>query len=136
MLDEHGLGHQRIKPHCPEENGLIERSNRTLCEALEGEELTDLWQARDVVARIVRWYNQRRPHGDLRPTEGGDPLVPAEVYAGGRTIEIPRWQSWARAAQAKLEELLNAACGHSGPKFRRPPADESGALIAAPGTPG
>ena len=37
VLDEHGLGHQRIKPHCPEENGLMERSNRTLREALEGD---------------------------------------------------------------------------------------------------
>ena len=30
VLKENGLGHHRIKPHCPEENGLIERSNRTL----------------------------------------------------------------------------------------------------------
>ena len=37
VLDEHGLGHQRIKPHCPEENGIIERSNRTLREALDGD---------------------------------------------------------------------------------------------------
>ena len=41
VLKENGLGHHRIKPHCPEENGLMERSNRTLREALEGEELTD-----------------------------------------------------------------------------------------------
>jgi hypothetical protein len=45
VLDEHHLGHQRIKPHCPEENGIIERSNRTLREALDGAELTDLYQA-------------------------------------------------------------------------------------------
>ena len=51
------LGHQRIKPHCPEENGIIERSNRTLREALDGQELTDLLQARDVIAGIIRWYN-------------------------------------------------------------------------------
>jgi transposase InsO family protein len=72
VLDEHQLGHQRIKPHCPEENGIIERSNRTLREALDGEELTDLLQARDVIARIVRWYNERRLHsalGYLRPID-------------------------------------------------------------------
>src|SRR4029078_83745 len=34
VLDEHGLGHRRIKPHCPEENGIIERSNRAPREAL------------------------------------------------------------------------------------------------------
>lgn len=84
VLDEHGLGHQRIKPHCPEENGIIERSNRTLREALEGEELTNLWQARDVLARIIGWYNSERLHsalGYLRPIDyyRGDPAELHEV---------------------------------------------------------
>ena len=80
VLDEHHLGHQRIKPHCPEENGIIERSNRTLREALDGEELMDLLQARDVIARIVKWYNEERLHsaiGYLRPIDyyRGDPAT-------------------------------------------------------------
>ena len=80
VLDEHRLGHQRIKPHCPEENGIIERSNRTLREALDGEELTDLLQARGVIAGIVRWYNEDRLHsalGYLRPIDyyRGDPAA-------------------------------------------------------------
>jgi hypothetical protein len=36
VLTENGLGHHRIHPHCPEENGLMERANRTLREGLEG----------------------------------------------------------------------------------------------------
>ena len=80
VLDEHHLGHQRIKPHCPEENGIIERSNRTLREALDGEELTDLLQARDVIAGIIQWYNEDRLHsalGYLRPIDyyRGDPAA-------------------------------------------------------------
>lgn len=80
VLDEHGLGHQRIKPHCPEENGIMERSNRTLREALDGEELTDLLQAQDVIARIIAWYNTERLHsalGYLRPIDyyRGDPAA-------------------------------------------------------------
>ena len=80
VLDEHQLGHQRIKPHCPEENGIIERSNRTLREALDDAELTDLLQARDVIAGIVRWYNDERLHsalGYLRPIDyyRGDPVA-------------------------------------------------------------
>jgi transposase InsO family protein len=80
VLDEHGLHHNRIQPHCPEENGVVERSNRTLREALEGEELTDLLQARGVIARIIEWYNTERLHsalGYLRPMDyyRGDPAA-------------------------------------------------------------
>ena len=78
VLGEHGLSHQKIKPHCPEENGIMERANRTIREALEGEELTSLYQACDVLARIIRWYNEERLHralGYLRPIDyyRGDP---------------------------------------------------------------
>jgi putative transposase len=80
VLAEHGLSHHRIKPHCPEENGLVERANRTFREALEGEELTNLLQAQDVLARVVRWYNEERLHsalGFLRPVDyyRGEPGV-------------------------------------------------------------
>lgn len=72
VLDEHELSHKRIKPHCPEENGLMERANRTIGEALEGGELTDYLQARKVIARVIRWYNEERLHsalGFLRPVD-------------------------------------------------------------------
>jgi putative transposase len=72
VLQEHGLGHHRITPHCPEENGVIERSFRTLREALEGEELTNLLEAQRILARIVQWYNTERLHsalGYLRPVD-------------------------------------------------------------------
>ena len=72
VLDEHGLSHNKIQPHCPEENGIIERANRTFREALDGEELTDLYQARDVMKRIIDWYNHERLHralGYLRPID-------------------------------------------------------------------
>ena len=58
----------------------MERAYRTFREALEGEELTDLLQARDVLARLVRWYNDERLHsalGFLRPLDyyRGEPAV-------------------------------------------------------------
>lgn len=65
VLKEHGLGHHRITPHCPEENGVIERSMRTLREALEGEELPNLVEAQRKLARVVRWYNEERLHSAL-----------------------------------------------------------------------
>lgn len=99
VLDEHGLGHQRIKPHCPEENGIVERSNRTLREALEGEDLTDLLQARDVLERIVRWYNSERLHsalGYLRPLDyyRGNPSVLDEERRRKRAAARHRRREW------------------------------------------
>lgn len=78
VLRENHLSHHRIKPHCPEENGLIERAYRTFREALDGEELQNLLQARDIVNKVVRWYNEERLHsalGYLRPADyyRGDP---------------------------------------------------------------
>jgi transposase InsO family protein len=86
VLDEHELSHRRIKPHCPEENGLMERANRTLGEAMESEEMTDYLQAVKVIERLIRWYNEERLHsalGFLRPVDyyRGDP---EELYAERR----------------------------------------------------
>ena len=76
VLQENGLGHHRIRPHCPEENGLMERANRTFREGLEGEELTDLLTAEHVIARLVRRYNEERLHSALGY------LPPREFYRG------------------------------------------------------
>jgi putative transposase len=72
VLKENELTHQTIRPHCPEENGLIERSNRTIREALDGEELTDRLAAERILERIIRRYNEERLHsalGYLRPVD-------------------------------------------------------------------
>lgn len=78
VLDEHGLSHRRITPHCPEENGIIERAHRTFGEALDGEELTDFLQAERIIDKMIRWYSHERLHsalGFLRPVDyyRGDP---------------------------------------------------------------
>ena len=78
VLEHYGLTHVKIRPHCPEENGIMERSNRTVREALEGEELTSRYQAEEAIGRIIRWYNEERLHsslGFLRPLDyyRGDP---------------------------------------------------------------
>lgn len=81
VLQENGLDHQRIKPHCPEENGTIERSNRTIREALDGEELKNLVQAQGVLSRIIRRYNEERLHGALGY------LRPVDYYLGNPTVK-------------------------------------------------
>ena len=37
--------------------GVMERANRTIDEALEGEDLEDYLQGVKAMAKIVRWYN-------------------------------------------------------------------------------
>ena len=72
VLDEHGLTHRRIRPHCPEENGLIERAQRTFDEALDGQDFESYAEAQDAIARMIRWYNEERLHsaqGFLRPAD-------------------------------------------------------------------
>jgi putative transposase len=101
VLDEHGLSHRRIRPHCPEENGLMERANRTLGEALEEEEMTDYLQALKVIARTIRWYNEGRLHsalGFLRPVD----------YYRGKPEELyaQRRQKLAEARHRRREKNL------------------------------
>ncbi len=104
-----GYQHVRIQYRTPQQLGLLERFHGTLKTEEVYWRLYDSPQhARECLAEFRERYNQRRPHWALAPEKGGDPLVPLEVYAGKRTIQTPRWQSWARAAQAKLEQLQAA----------------------------
>jgi len=102
--------HVRIRYRTPQQLGLLERFHQTLkAEEVYWRLYEDPQHARACLAEFQGRYNRLRPHWALVPEEGGDPLVPAEVYAGGRPVQIPRWQEWARAAQAKLEELVAVA---------------------------
>jgi len=76
VLTEHGLTHRRIQPHCPEENGLMERANRTLRESLEGEEVSNCLELERVLVRLRRRYNHERLHSALGY------LPPHEFYRG------------------------------------------------------
>ena len=101
VLQEHGLGHHRIKPHCPEENGLIERMHRTLREELDGEALTNLLKAEKIIARVVRRYNEQRLHSALGF------LTPAEYYRGNpRERYAARRTKLAQARHQRKEKNL------------------------------
>ena len=100
----------RIQYRTPQQLGLLERFHATLKTAEVYWRLYDHPQhACECLAEFRARYNERRPHWALVPQEGGDPLVPSEVYAGGRAIEIPRWQTWARAARDKLNKMMEEA---------------------------
>jgi transposase InsO family protein len=99
VLAEHGLVHHRIKPHCPEENGLVERAYRTFREALEEQELTDLLQAQEVLAQVVRWYNENRLHSALGY------LRPVDYYRGEPAVLHEARRQKLRAARHRRKEL-------------------------------
>jgi putative transposase len=102
--------HVRIRYRTPTQLGLLERFHQTLkTEEVYWRMYDHPQHARACLAEFRARYNGRRPHWALVPETGGDPLVPEEVYAQGMTIGIPRWQTWARAAQARLEKLMEEA---------------------------
>jgi transposase InsO family protein len=104
------FSHVRIQYRTPTQLGLLERFHKTLkTEEVYWRLYDDPAHARVCLAEFRARYNEERPHWALVPEGGGDPGVPGEVYRGEYATEIPRWQTWAKGAQAKLEELLGEA---------------------------
>jgi transposase InsO family protein len=102
--------HMRIQYRTPTQLGLLEGFHATLKEEEVYWRLYDSPQhCRECLAEFRQRYNTKRPHWALRPAEGGDPLVPEEVYAGGRAVQIPKWQAWAVKAKAELDRLREEA---------------------------
>ena len=62
--------------------------------------------AREKLKAFRDRYNDVRPHWALEPAGAGDALTPTDVYVGGAQITLPRWQGWAKAAKAKLDESM------------------------------
>jgi len=97
----------RIQYRTPTQLGLLERFHRTLKE----EEI--YWRLYDspthgeqCLKEFRQRYNTIRPHWSLIPEAGGDPMTPYDVYVEGKTIQIPKWQGWAKAVKAKLAEMM------------------------------
>ncbi len=79
----------------------MERVYRTLREALEGEELTNLLGAERVVGRLVRWYNEERLHSALGY------LPPVLVYRGNpEERKAERRRKLAQARHRRRERNL------------------------------
>lgn len=101
VLSQMGVGHQRIHPHCPEENGIVERTIRTIKEKYTQMEFESLEDARDRITNIIRWYNEERLHSALHF------LRPIDYYKGNpdELLEIRR-QKLTQARQKRKEKNL------------------------------
>ena len=76
LLRENHLSQKLIKPHTPEQNGIVERANKTMREALVPVILTDYEQAKSEIYRIIDHYNNKRRHSSLNY------LMPIQYYRG------------------------------------------------------
>lgn len=106
------FAHVRIRYRTPQQLGLLERFHETLKqEEVYYKEYETPWEAMNSLEQYRNLYNKIRPHWALKPIEGGDVLTPRDVYIHGKTIQIPKWQAWAKGAKEKLEKMLkeNAA---------------------------
>jgi len=102
--------HVRIQYRTPTQLGLLERFHKTLkVEEVYWRLHDNPSHCRDCLEEFRNRYNGRRPHWALVPEEGGDLLVPEEVYTSSRSIQIPKWQGWAKGAKEKLDRMLAEA---------------------------
>jgi len=96
------VGHVRIHPHTPEQNGFVERVIRTIGEPLHEDELDTFTQAERALDEIIDWYNNRRLHSGI------DYLTPASVHDGtADRILAERHAKLAAARHRRREENLS-----------------------------
>ena len=76
VLKQNNLTQKLIRPHTPEQNGIVERANKTMRESLAPVILTDYEQGRSEISRIIEYYNNNRRHSSLNY------LTPIQYYRG------------------------------------------------------
>ena len=73
LVRSYGLKQEFITPHCPQQNGMVERVIRTLKEqCVHRHRFESLQHASRVIGDWIGFYNTRRPHqalGMKTPTE-------------------------------------------------------------------
>ncbi len=80
VLRENNLTQKLIRPHTPEQNGIVERGNKTIRESLVPVILTDYEQGKSELSGIVDRYNNERRHSSLQY------LTPMQYYRGNPEV--------------------------------------------------
>lgn len=101
-----GLAHRRIRPHCPEDNAIVERGIRTLKE-LAGDEFGDNGAAEREIGLAVGYYNHERRHSALYY------LRPIDYYRGEPAVLLEERRRRMAAARAERKAVNLALRGQS-----------------------
>lgn len=76
LARSYGLRQEFITPHCPQQNGMVDRVIRTLKEqCAHRHRFETLQHASRVIGDWIQFYNHRRPHQALKM------MTPAEAFA-------------------------------------------------------
>lgn len=76
LVRSYGLRQEFITPHCPQQNGMVERLIRTLKEqCVHRHRFESVQHASRIIADWILFYNTQRPHQALKMK------TPAEAYA-------------------------------------------------------
>lgn len=76
LVRSYGLRQEFITPHCPQQNGMVERLIRTLKEqCVHRHRFESVRHASRIIADWILFYNTQRPHQALKMK------TPAEAYA-------------------------------------------------------
>jgi putative transposase len=76
LVKSYGLRQEFITPHCPQQNGMIERVIRTLKEqCVHRQRFDSIQHATRAIGDWISFYNHKRPHQALAMK------TPAQAYA-------------------------------------------------------
>ena len=76
LVRHYGLRQEFITPHCPQQDGMVERVIRTLKEqCVHRQRFVNKQHAMRAISDWIQFYNHRRPHQALGMK------TPAEAYA-------------------------------------------------------
>ncbi len=87
-----GIRHQRIDPHCPWQNGRVERFFGTLKAKLDRWAVDSIEQLNGALGQFQFWYNHVRPHQNLHGRTPAEAWTGVDVYT-----RRPKQEYWFEA---------------------------------------
>ena len=111
----HGIGHRLTRPYSPQTNGMVERFNRRIAEAIRNHPksadnagrntFSDPKQRNDFILSFVKDYNRTRLRclGHKAPVEAIANLTEHNTFAGSNAFGGARlWKGWGRRFRGEL----------------------------------